>query len=489
MKDHINIIGAGLAGSEAAYQIAKRGIKVRLYEMKPVKFSPAHSNNNFAEIVCSNSFKSNLLTNACGLLKEELRRLGSLLIKIADETAVPAGRALAVDREEFAKKVTEELKNNPNIEVINKEVNSSFFENLINEDTITIIATGPLTSDSLSKGILKLTGENDLHFYDAAAPIIEKDSIDFNIAFYGDRYEQEKKKDETIVTNSYINLPMNKEEYENFVQELINAEVVTLHNFEKGEIFEGCMPIEVMAKRGIDTLRFGPLKPVGFDDPRTGKRPYAIVQLRQDNSDGTLYNMVGFQTNLKYGEQKRVFSMIPGLNNAEFVKYGLMHRNTFINSPELLDNTYNLKKKTNIYFAGQITGVEGYVESISSGLVASLNAINMYKNISRALLKDDEIKDIINKANIEKKSKTYEFVQSLNDSKKMGKIEFSKNTMIGALADYISTSKENFQPMNANFGILPPLEGEKIKDKKKRYESLSIRALKKIELLKENIFV
>ena len=489
MKDYINIIGAGLAGSEAAYQIAKRGIKVRLYEMKPVKFSPAHSNNNFAEIVCSNSFKSNLLTNACGLLKEELRRLDSLLIKIADETAVPAGQALAVDREEFAKKVTEELKNNPNIEVINKEVNSSFFENLINEDTITIIATGPLTSDSLSKGILKLTGENDLHFYDAAAPIIEKDSIDFNIAFYGDRYEQEKKKDETIVTNSYINLPMNKEEYENFVQELINAEVVTLHNFEKGEIFEGCMPIEVMAKRGIDTLRFGPLKPVGFDDPRTGKRPYAIVQLRQDNSDGTLYNMVGFQTNLKYGEQKRVFSMIPGLNNAEFVKYGLMHRNTFINSPELLDNTYNLKKKTNIYFAGQITGVEGYVESISSGLVASLNAINMYKNISRALLKDDEIKDIINKANIEKKSKTYEFVQSLNDSKKIGKIEFSKNTMIGALADYISTSKENFQPMNANFGILPPLEGEKIKDKKKRYESLSIRALKKIELLKENIFV
>ena len=371
-----------------------------------------------------------------------------------------------------------------------------------------------------------------MHFYDAAAPIIEKDSIDFNIAFYGDRYEQEKKKDETLEewhsriskynknkivsapnkkpnvyeminntdelgsskvekndTNSYINLPMNKEEYENFVQELINAEVVTLHDFEKGEIFEGCMPVEVMAKRGIDTLRFGPLKPVGFDDPRTGKRPYAIVQLRQDNSDGTLYNMVGFQTNLKYGEQKRVFSMIPGLKNAEFVKYGVMHRNTFINSPELLDNTYNLKKKTNIYFAGQITGVEGYVESISSGLVASLNAINMYKNISRALLKDDEIKDIINKANIEKKSKTYEFVQSLNDSKKMGKIEVSKNTMIGALVDYISTSKENFQPMNANFGILPPLKEEKIKDKKKRYESLSIRALKKIELLKENIFV
>ena len=508
MKDHINVIGAGLAGSEAAYQIAKRGIKVRLYEMKPVKFSPAHSNSNFAEIVCSNSFKSNLLTNACGLLKEELRRLDSLLIKIADDTAIPAGQALAVDREEFAKKVTENLKNNPNIEVINKEVvskydetitdenkktnvNPIFFEDLINEDAITIISTGPLTSDSLSIGIKKLTGENDLHFYDAAAPIIEKDSIDFNIAFYGDRYEQEKKKDETLEewhkrieeynkvntniirgsldnkkedrtnTNSYINLPMNKEEYENFVQELINAEVVTLHDFEKGEIFEGCMPVEVMAKRGIDTLRFGPLKPVGFDDPRTGKRPYAVVQLRQDNSDGTLYNMVGFQTNLKYGEQKRVFSIIPGLKNAEFVKYGVMHRNTFINSPELLDNTYNLKKKTNIYFAGQITGVEGYVESISSGMVAGLNAVKQFETVN-------------NKAerNIENK---------FNTSEKRSQITFSNETMIGALVEYISTQRENFQPMNANFGILPPLEGEKIKDKKKRYESLSNRALEKIE--------
>ena len=494
MKDHINIIGAGLAGSEAAYQIAKRGIKVKLYEMKPEKFSPAHSNSNFAEIVCSNSFKSNLLTNACGLLKEELRRLDSLLIKIADETAVPAGQALAVDREEFAKKVTEELKNNPNIEVINKEVNSSFFEDLINEDAITIIATGPLTSDSLSIGIKKLTGENDLHFYDAAAPIIEKDSIDFNIAFYGDRYEQEKKKDETIEewhnrienynkvntnisrgsldnkkedrtnTNSYINLPMNKEEYENFVQELINAEVVTLHDFEKGEIFEGCMPVEVMAKRGIDTLRFGPLKPVGFDDPRTGKRPYAVVQLRQDNSDGTLYNMVGFQTNLKYGEQKRVFSMIPGLKNAEFVKYGVMHRNTFINSPDLLDNTYNLKKKPNVYFAGQITGVEGYVESISSGMLASLNAVNKYCNLSE----EKSIKELAE--NIE-----------ISESSNTEKITFSNKTMIGALSEYISTPKENFQPMNANFGILPPLRGDKIKDKKKRYESLSNRALEKIE--------
>ena len=560
MKDHINIIGAGLAGSEAAYQIAKSGIKVKLYEMKPEKFSPAHSNSNFAEIVCSNSFKSNLLTNACGLLKEELRRLDSLLIKIADETAVPAGQALAVDREEFAKKVTEELKNNPNIEVINEEVvskydetitdenektnvnlsqekndtnkldknstqendksnlNPIFFEDLINEDAITIIATGPLTSDSLSIGIKKLTGENDLHFYDAAAPIIEKDSIDFNIAFYGDRYEQEKKKNETneewhnriekyssfnvntrsdkineLVnsklekndTNSYINLPMNKEEYENFVQELINAEVVTLHDFEKGEIFEGCMPVEVMAKRGIDTLRFGPLKPVGFDDPRTGKRPYAVVQLRQDNSDGTLYNMVGFQTNLKYGEQKRVFSMIPGLNNAEFVKYGVMHRNTFINSPDLLDNTYNLKKKPNVYFAGQITGVEGYVESISSGMVASLNAVKQYNNANIELLKSATLSKLkneeVNNKTIKIKAET-NIENKFYTSEKQSQITFSNETMIGALAEYISTPKENFQPINANFGILPPLGGDKIKDKKKRYESLSVRALKKLQL-------
>ena len=524
MEDYINIIGAGLAGSEAAYQIAKRGIKVKLYEMKPEKFSPAHSNSNFAEIVCSNSFKSNLLTNACGLLKEELRRLDSLLIKIADDTAVPAGQALAVDREEFAKKVTENLKNNPNIEIINKEVlskydetitdenektnvNPIFFEDLINEDAITIISTGPLTSDSLSIGIKKLTGENDLHFYDAAAPIIEKDSIDFNIAFYGDRYEQEKKKDETLEewhnriekyssfnantrsgntnelvnsklekndTNSYINLPMNKEEYENFVQELINAEVVTLHDFEKGEIFEGCMPVEVMAKRGIDTLRFGPLKPVGFDDPRTGKRPYAVVQLRQDNSDGTLYNMVGFQTNLKYGEQKRVFSMIPGLNNATFVKYGVMHRNTFINSPDLLDNTYNLKKKPNVYFAGQITGVEGYVESISSGMVASLNAVKKSKDLA-----ENKAEIAVSKTtNINYKIEGFE---PTSVTKNIEKITFSKETMIGVLAEYISTPKENFQPMNANFGILPPLEGEKIKDKKKRYECLSNRALLKLE--------
>lgn len=326
MKDYITIIGGGLAGCEAAYQIAKAGIKVKLYEMKPIKYSEAHSNENLAEIVCSNSFKSNLLTNACGLLKEELRRLDSLLIKIADETQVPAGQALAVDRELFAKRVTEEIESNALIEVIHKEVENVDSDSGINaEDGIVIISTGPLTSEKMAKQISKLTGEDKLYFYDAAAPIISKDSINFDIAFYGNRYEQEKKKDETIEEwqekqkkqeKSYINLPLNKEEYEAFWKALVEAEVVTLHDFEKREIFEGCMPIEIMAKRGLDTLRFGPLKPVGFDDPRYAKRPYAVVQLRQDNSEGNIYNMVGFQTNLKFGEQKRVFSMIPGLENA-----------------------------------------------------------------------------------------------------------------------------------------------------------------------------
>ena len=385
MVDYITIIGGGLAGSEAAYQIAKRGIKVKLYEMKPDKFTEAHSNKNLAEIVCSNSFKSNLHTNACGLLKEELRKLDSLLIRIADETQIPAGQALAVDRELFSQKVTEELEKNPLIEIIHQEVTEI---EKIAEKGIVIIATGPLTSEGLSKEISKITGEDKLHFYDAAAPIVTKESIDFNIAFFGNRYEQEKGKDETIddwkerlhkQEASYINLPMNKDEYEKFVEKLINAEVITLHEFEKREIFEGCMPVEVMAKRGKDTLRYGPLKPVGFDDPRTGKRPYAVIQLRQDNELGTIYNIVGFQTNLKYGEQKRVFGMIPGLQNAEFVKYGVMHRNTYINSTKLLDNTYNFKDNKNIYFAGQITGVEGYVESISSGMVSALNAVSQIK--------------------------------------------------------------------------------------------------------------
>ena len=451
MNDYITIIGGGLAGSEAAYQIAKAGIKVKLYEMKPKKFSPAHSNENLGEIVCSNSFKSNLLTNACGLLKQELRKLDSLLIKIADEVQVPAGQALAVDREKFAEKVTETIKNNELIEIINEEVGKDISIKELAKEGIVIIATGPLTSESLAKEIGEITDSDKLYFYDAAAPIVTKESINFDIAFYGNRYEEEKQKDETIEEwkkrlesqdASYINFPMNKEEYENFYKELVNAEVVTLHNFEKKEIFEGCMPVEIMAKRGIDTLRFGPLKPVGFDDPRTAKRPYALVQLRQDDKEGTIYNLVGFQTNLKFGEQKRVFSMIPGLENAEFVKYGVMHRNTYINSTVLLDETYNLKKNNNIYFAGQITGVEGYVESISSGMVAALNANAKFKGLER--------------------------------------ITFSNTTVIGALAKYISTENEKFQPMNANFGILPELE-EKIRDKKLRYHALADRALKNLE--------
>ena len=449
MKDYITVIGAGLAGCEAAYQIAKRGIKVKLYEMKPIKYSEAHSNENFAEIVCSNSFKSNLLTNACGLLKEELRRLDSLLIKIADETRVPAGQALAVDRESFSKKVTCELEKNEFIEIIRKEIVDIEF---LAKEGIVIIATGPLTSEGLAKNIGKITGEDKLYFYDAAAPIVNKDSINFKIAFYGDRYSQEKKKDESIEEwkkrlaiqekdeQSYINLPMNQDEYEKFWNELVKAEVVTLHEFEKREIFEGCMPVEIMAKRGIDTLKFGPLKPVGFDDPKTGRRPYALVQLRQDNKQASIYNIVGFQTNLKFGEQKRVFQMIPGLEEAEFIKYGVMHRNTYINSSKLLDETYNLKNNNNVYFAGQITGVEGYVESISSGMVVAINAVNQVKG-------------------------------------KEEKIIFSENTVIGALSKYISTPNERFQPMNANFGILPELEGKKIKDKKERYAKLAERSL------------
>ena len=372
------VIGAGLAGCEVAYQIAKTGTKVKLYEMKPKKYTPAHTNPNLAEIVCSNSFKSNLITNACGLLKEELRRLDSLLIKIADDTKVPAGQASAVDRQKFAEAVTCKIKNMENIELIEDEIGDKVHLKDLIKDNIVVIATGPLTSDKLSKEIMELTGEDKLAFYDAAAPIIEKDSIDFNIAFFGNRYDEERGREEDIEAwkerikeqeKSYINLPMNKEEYEGFWNELVNAEITTLHEFEKREIFEGCMPIEVMAKRGIDTLRFGPLKPVGFTDLRTGRRPYAVVQLRQDNDIGSMYNIVGFQTNLKFGEQKRVFSKIPGLENAEFVKYGVMHRNTYINSPKLLDNTYNLKENNNVYFAGQITGVEGYVESISSGMI------------------------------------------------------------------------------------------------------------------------
>ena len=428
MKKEVIVIGGGLAGCEAAYQIAKRGIKVKLYEMKPYEYSPAHNNSDLAEIVCSNSFKSNLITNACGLLKEELRIMDSLLIKIADETAVPAGQALAVNREKFSKKVTETIKNNANIEIIYEKVDE------IPNDAIVVVATGPLTAEKLANNIAEITGEDKLHFYDAAAPIIDGESIDYNIAFWADRYGKGD-------ANSYLNLPMNEKEYLDFYSALVSAEVTNLHEFEKKEIFEGCMPIEIMAKRGVDTLRFGPLKPVGFTDPRTGNRPYAIVQLRKENVEASLFNMVGFQTNLKFGEQKRVFSMIPGLKNALYVKYGVMHRNTYINSSKLLDNTYCLKDNNNIYFAGQISGVEGYVESIASGLVAGIN-------VARSINNQD-------------------------------KIIFPENTMIGCLSKYISTPNENFQPMNANFGILIPLN-EKIKDKKQRYEIMAQRSINEI---------
>lgn len=496
LQDYITVIGGGLAGSEAAYQIAKSGIKVKLYEMKPKKFSPAHSNENLAEIVCSNSLKSNLHTNACGLLKEELRMLDSLLIRIADETAVPAGQALAVDREEFSKRVTQELAKMENIEIIHKEVGNRTVNNVDNvlideqeyselqemaKQGIVIIATGPLTSDKLSKEIADLTGQDKLYFYDAAAPILEKESVDMNIAFWGERYEQERGREEEIdvwqdrITTqkeaSYINLPMNKEEYEAFWAALVNAEIVTLHEFEKKEIFEGCMPIEIMAKRGKDTLRFGPLKPVGFTDPRTGRRPYAVVQLRQDNSEGNLFNMVGFQTNLKFGEQQKVFSLIPGLQNAEFVKFGVMHRNTYINSSKLLDNTYRLKANSNIYFAGQLTGVEGYVESISSGMVAALNAIEQYKEQEK-INQSQEDNQLYKKNQVGK--------QLLKEKEERTPIVFPETTMIGALAKYISTENSNFQPMNANFGILPSLE-EGIKDKKVRYTKLADRAIENMQ--------
>ena len=415
----INVIGGGLAGTEAAYQIAKRGILVHLYEMKPKKFSPAHSNENLAEIVCSNSFKSNLITNACGLLKEELRRLGSLLISCADETKVPAGQALAVDRNHFSQLVTRKIEEMPQIHVIHEEVSKI-------PEGITIIATGPLTSEALSEEIARLTGKERLFFYDAAAPIILKESIDMEKAFTADRYGKGE--------SDYINCPMTKEEYEAFYTELIAAERVELHDFEKRQLFEGCMPIEEMARRGEQTLTFGPLKPVGFD-----KKYHAVVQLRQDNQEDTLYNMVGFQTNLKFGEQKRVFSMIPALAHAEFVRYGVMHRNTYINASKLLDTTYRLKN-TNIYFAGQISGVEGYVESIASGLVAAFNAVQLYKGEAPII--------------------------------------FPEETVIGALAKYISTPNQDFQPMNANFGILHC--EQRFKSKPEKYEFLAQRSLQKL---------
>ena len=451
MKDYITVIGGGLAGCEAAYQIAKRGIKVKLYEMKPIYKSDAHKSNDFAELVCSNSLKSEAITNACGLLKKEMELLDSLFVEAAYNSRVPAGQALAVDRDIFSKYITDKIKNNSNIEVISEKI-----DDIDKLNGIKVIATGPLTDSSLMNNLLKKLGNNDLYFYDAAAPIVSRDSINMNIAYWGDRYEQERAKDETeeewkarilqMPEADYLNLPMNKEESENFCNELINAEIVTLHEFEKREIFEGCMPIEVMAKRGIDTLRFGPLKPVGFTDPRTCRRPYANVQLRMENKEGILFNLVGFQTNLKFGEQKRVFSMIPGLENATFERYGVMHRNTYINGGNLLDNNFCLKQENDIYFAGQISGVEGYVESAASGMIVAYSIISRLKG---------------------------------------RKIEFPEDTMLGSLSKYVSTENKNYQPMNANFGILKPLD-KKIRDKKEKYTILANIALDRIRDFKEN---
>ncbi|MCX8130330.1 MAG: methylenetetrahydrofolate--tRNA-(uracil(54)-C(5))-methyltransferase (FADH(2)-oxidizing) TrmFO [Clostridia bacterium] len=435
MTEYINVIGAGLAGCEAAWQIARRGIKVRLYEMKPKMFTPAHHLKTFAELVCSNSLRSDQIENAVGLLKEELRILDSLIMKCADATRVPAGGALAVDREGFSKMVTDQIKNNENISIISEEVCN------IPEDAITIIATGPLTSDCMSGVISGLTGEEYMYFFDAAAPIVTYDSIDMNKAYKAARYGRG--------TEDYINCSMTKEEYELFWNELVNAEEAEVKGFEKNMVFEGCMPVESMAKRGKDTLRFGPLKPVGLTDPSTGKEAYAVVQLRQDNSEGTLYNIVGFQTHLKWPEQKRVFSLIPGLENAEYVRYGVMHRNTYINSPKLLDSTYRFKNKEGLYFAGQITGVEGYVESTSSGLVAGINAAMKF----------------LDKA----------------------EIIFPNTTATGGLSNYISDSSiKNFQPMNINFGIMQGLD-VRIRDKRKKNFEISQRAIGIIKEIADRI--
>jgi len=429
----VKVIGAGLAGCEAAWQLAKRNIDVLLYEMKPKKFSPAHKLNTFAELVCSNSLRAASIENAVGLLKEEMRIGSSLIMECADATRVPAGGALAVDREEFSSLVTEKIKNNPHITVVNEEYKK------INPDEYTIIASGPLTSDDLYDEIKNFFGKSYLHFFDAAAPIVTFDSIDMTKAYKKARYDKGDA--------DYINCPMTKEEYENFWNELVNAQLAPVHGADKEVVFEGCMPVETMAKRGKETLLFGPLKPVGLENPFTNEIPYAVVQLRQDNFSGTLYNMVGFQTHLKFGEQKRVFSMIPSLENANFVRYGVMHRNTFINSPLLLKPTYQTKKCEKIFFAGQITGVEGYIESASSGMVAGINMANLCLGKNQII--------------------------------------FPKETAIGGLCHYISDeSIENFQPMNVNFGIITPPE----KRFRKKREKNTYIAQKSIEKIKE-IFI
>lgn len=427
---HINVIGAGLAGCEAAMQIASRKINVRLYEMKPHKKTPAHHTDLYGELVCSNSLKASRVESAAGLLKEEMRHLNSFLMKCAEKCSVPAGGALAVDREIFSKLVTEGIKSNPYIEVISEEVTS------IPDDSVTIIATGPLTSEPLANSIQKLFG-NSLSFFDAAAPIVTAESVDMDYAFCASRYGKGDGDD-------YINCPMNKEEYEKFYNELVKAERAPLHDFDVSnpKVYEGCMPVEVMAQRGEDTLRFGPMKPVGLTNPKTGHRPWAVLQLRKENAQGSMYNLVGFQTNLKFPEQKRVFSLIPALHNADFVRYGVMHRNTFICSPKILDADFSVRENKRLFFAGQITGVEGYMESASSGIVAGINACRMFNGQSTLKLPTD--------------------------------------TMIGALAGYISDpTVEKFQPMGANFGILPQLENRP-RDKKERGAAYSARALESL---------
>ena len=426
------VIGGGLAGCESAYYLANKGIKVKLYDIKPKSFTPAHSNENYGELVCSNSLKSNdVYGNACGLLKEELRQLGSMVIDVADRTKVPAGNALAVNREDFARIITEKIKSHPNIECFSEEITK------IPLDKNVIVATGPLTTDSLSMNIKEITGDG-LFFFDAAAPIITKDSIDFDHAFYGDRYGKGN--------GDHINCPLNKEEYTLFINELINAKKAPQKDFEKKAIFEGCMPIEVMASRGENTLRFGPLKPTGLDDPKTGRWPYACLQLRKENISGDMYNLVGFQTNLLFPEQKRVFSIIPALKNAEYLRYGVMHKNTFINAPKVLNNDFSLKKYPFIFFAGQISGVEGYVESVASGLVSAIS--------------------------MERK---------LNNKQP---IKWTNETVIGALTLHVCTENENFQPMNANFGILKGIE---VRDKKLKKQEQAKISLSKIDEIKEII--
>ncbi|WP_127543781.1 FADH(2)-oxidizing methylenetetrahydrofolate--tRNA-(uracil(54)-C(5))-methyltransferase TrmFO [uncultured Paenibacillus sp.] len=424
-EQQVTVIGAGLAGTEAAWQIASRGVRVKLYEMRPVVKTPAHHTDKFAELVCSNSLRANGLTNAVGVLKEEMRMLNSLVLSAADKHAVPAGGALAVDRDGFSGEITSTLHQHPLIEVVNEELTS------LPEDGIVVVATGPLTSPALSEQIKALMGEEYFYFYDAAAPIIEKDSIDMNKVYLASRYDKGEA--------AYLNCPMTEEEFDVFYEALITAEVAQLKEFEKEIYFEGCMPIEVMMKRGKQTALFGPMKPVGLVNPHTGELPHAVVQLRQDNAAGTLYNLVGFQTHLKWREQKRVFSLIPGLENAEFVRYGVMHRNTFINSPKLLLPTYQFKERPNLFFAGQMTGVEGYVESAASGLIAGMNA-------AKAALGQELV-------------------------------VLPVETTLGSMAQYITTADfKHFQPMNANFGLLPKLE-TKIRNKKEKNEALAQRAL------------